>query len=102
LTVFSPIEGAGYIWNAALRAGLTIRNYGVFSDELPAASKPDILEPEYTNPPTKVVIEPDPILKNYADFSSTTTTTHTRTITGSRKQKIRRRPIRTQFLTTAA
>jgi len=62
-------EGAGYIWNAALRAGLTIRNYGVFSDELPSASKPYILEPGYTNPPTQVVIESDPILKNYTDFS---------------------------------
>jgi hypothetical protein len=25
-------EGAGYIWNAALRAGLTVRNYGFFQD----------------------------------------------------------------------
>ena len=62
-------EGAGYLWNAALRAGLTFRNYGVFSDELPSASHPYILEPGYTNPPTKVVIESDPILKNYTDFS---------------------------------
>ena len=62
-------EGAGYLWNAALRAELTFRNYGVFSDELPSASNPYILEPGYTNPPTKVVIESDPILKDYTDFS---------------------------------
>lgn len=62
-------EGAGYLWNAALRAGLTFRNYGVFSDELPSASNPYILEPGFTNPPTKVVIESDPLLKNYTDFS---------------------------------
>jgi hypothetical protein len=62
-------EGAGYIWNGALRAGLTIRNYGVFVDELPAASKPYILEPGKTNPPTQVVIESDPRLKDYTDKS---------------------------------
>jgi hypothetical protein len=44
-------EGAGYIWNGALRAGLTIRNYGVFVDELPVASRPYILEPCKTQSP---------------------------------------------------
>jgi DNA-binding beta-propeller fold protein YncE len=62
-------EGAGYIWNGALRAGLTIRNYGVFVDELPSASQPYILEPGKTNPPTQVVIESVPELKNYTDKS---------------------------------
>jgi hypothetical protein len=62
-------EGAGYLWNGVLRAGLTIRNYGVFVDELPAASHPFILEPGKTNPPTQVVIESDPSLKDYTDRS---------------------------------
>jgi hypothetical protein len=44
-------EGAGYIWNGALRSGLTIRNYGVFVDELPVASRPHILEPGKTQSP---------------------------------------------------
>jgi DNA-binding beta-propeller fold protein YncE len=62
-------EGAGYLWNGALRAGLTIRNYGVFVDELPSASNPYILEPGRTTPPTQVVIESDPRLKDYTDKS---------------------------------
>jgi len=62
-------EGAGYIWNGALRAGLTLRNYGVFVDELPGISNPWILEPGKTNPPTPIVIESDPVLKNYTDTS---------------------------------
>jgi hypothetical protein len=62
-------EGAGYLWNAALRAGLTIRDYGMFADELPAASNPYILEPGKTTPPTQVTIESDPDLKNYTDKS---------------------------------
>jgi hypothetical protein len=34
------VEGAGYLWDGALRAGLSIRNYGVFADELASARPP--------------------------------------------------------------
>jgi len=46
-------QGQGYIWNAALKAGLTLRNYGYFVDlaryNLPAAQRKYEI-PEDTNP----------------------------------------------------
>ncbi len=48
-------EGAGYIWNAALRAGRSVRNYGFFMDlvryEAPAAlgGIPPLRDPASTN-----------------------------------------------------
>ncbi len=57
----------GYIWNAALRAGLTVRNYGFFIDlvryQLPAAyqafSIPLLTDPHSTNTPVAYVTNAD-------------------------------------------
>jgi DNA-binding beta-propeller fold protein YncE len=54
-------EGAGYIWDAALSAGLSVRNYGFYTDlgaldvreELGEIS-PTLAYPCSTNPPTQV------------------------------------------------
>ena len=48
-------QGLGYIWDAAIRAHLTVRNYGFFSDlgsgfQVPAS----IIEPCASNPPVRV------------------------------------------------
>jgi hypothetical protein len=59
------IQGAGYLWNGALRAGLTIRNYGVFSDELPSARNPHVLDPYKSQ--TEVVVASDRTLAGYTD-----------------------------------
>jgi DNA-binding beta-propeller fold protein YncE len=61
--------GAGYLWSNALRAGLTVRDYGMFADRLPSATNPYILEPGMTSPPTQVAAESDPDLKGYTDTS---------------------------------
>jgi DNA-binding beta-propeller fold protein YncE len=57
-------QGAGYLWNNALRSGLSIRNYGVFADALPAASNYE-LEPFKTKTP--VVVAADQALAKYTD-----------------------------------
>jgi YVTN family beta-propeller protein len=35
-------EGAGYIWDAALRAGKSIRNYGFWVDQVPYSAPPEL------------------------------------------------------------
>lgn len=51
-------ENAGYIWNEALRGGLTVRNYGFFGD----------LSPCFLPPPVSVPLERDPAAKNLRVF----------------------------------
>ncbi|HXB57764.1 MAG TPA: beta-propeller fold lactonase family protein [Vicinamibacteria bacterium] len=72
-------EGAGYLWNAALRAGLRVRNYGFFIDlarySIPA-SFPGFIPPTLTDPfasgtkvafPTKAALQAvtDPYFRGY-------------------------------------
>ena len=54
-------EGQGYIWNLALRAGLSIRNYGFYGDF--TMTDPDS--------PTHAPLEHDPAAKGIAVFRST-------------------------------
>jgi hypothetical protein len=47
--------GLGYIWDAAIRAGLTVRNYGFFSDLGSGFGVPaSITDPCASNPPVQV------------------------------------------------
>jgi YVTN family beta-propeller protein len=63
--------GAGYIWNAALRAGRSVRNYGFFMDlvryEAPAAlgGVPPLRDPASTN--TQVAFTANPTLLPLTD-----------------------------------
>ena len=41
-------QGTGFLWNAALRAGLSLRNYGFFVDL--AYNVPELPDPFSTNP----------------------------------------------------
>jgi DNA-binding beta-propeller fold protein YncE len=66
-------KGAGFLWNAALRAGLSLRNYGFFIDEarynLPAPYT-EFTIPELTNPAstnTVVAYATDATLRPYTD-----------------------------------
>ena len=64
-------EGAGFIWNAALRAGKSVRNYGFFMDlvryESPATlgGIPPLRDPASTN--TQVAFPTDPALLTRSD-----------------------------------
>jgi DNA-binding beta-propeller fold protein YncE len=58
-------QGAGFLWNAALRAGLSLRNYGFFVD-LPY-DVPELPDPFSTNPPTVVGYAADAALRPYTD-----------------------------------
>jgi YVTN family beta-propeller protein len=59
-------EGAGYIWNAALRAGLSVRNYGFFVEALDLLDGPAPLrDPAGAN--TQVVAPADPALLTLTD-----------------------------------
>jgi DNA-binding beta-propeller fold protein YncE len=68
-------QGTGFLWNAALRAGLSLRNYGFFIDgaryNLPAAESsmniPELPDPFSTNPPTVVAYATDAALRPYTD-----------------------------------
>jgi len=68
-------EGAGFLWDAALRAGLTLRNYGFFIDEslynVPAPysslSIPEVPSPATTVPPSIVAYCTSPVLRPYTD-----------------------------------
>src|SRR5208337_907105 len=68
--------GAGFLWNGALKAGLSIRNYGFFIDEarynLPAPytslSIPELTDPTSTTPPTQVAYPTSPVLAPYTDI----------------------------------
>jgi YVTN family beta-propeller protein len=65
-------EGAGYIWNAVLRAGKSVRNYGFFQDlvryEAPAqfGGIPPLRNPASTN--TQVAFTTDPALLPLTDI----------------------------------
>jgi DNA-binding beta-propeller fold protein YncE len=67
-------NGTGYLWNGALRAGLTVRNYGFFVDlarySLPPEQKkyqvPLLLDPAATK--TKVAFPANPTLMNRTDI----------------------------------
>jgi len=68
-------QGAGFLWNAALRAGLSLRNYGFFIDgaryNLPAAESavniPELPDPFSTTPPTVVAYSTSEALRPYTD-----------------------------------
>lgn len=61
--------GTGYLWDAALRAGLTVRNYGFFVDTTcysePACAIPPIENPAASN--TVVATPTNPALAPYTD-----------------------------------
>jgi YVTN family beta-propeller protein len=65
-------EGAGYIWNAALRAGKSVRNYGFFQDlvryQAPASfgGLPPLRDPASSN--TQVAFPTDPALLTLTDL----------------------------------
>jgi hypothetical protein len=65
-------EGAGYIWNAALRAGKSVRNYGFFQDlvryQAPASlgGIPPLRDPFSTN--TQVAFTAEPALLPLTDL----------------------------------
>jgi DNA-binding beta-propeller fold protein YncE len=65
-------EGAGYIWNAALRAGKSVRNYGFFQDlvryQAPASlgGLPPLRNPYSTN--TQVAFTAEPALLPLTDL----------------------------------
>src|SRR5262249_1316349 len=65
-------QGAGYIWNAALRAGKSVRNYGFFEDlvryEAPATlgGIPPLKDPASTQ--TQVAFPAEPALLNLTDL----------------------------------
>ena len=66
-------QGAGFLWNGALNAGLALRNYGFFIDEsrynLPAPYT-SLSIPELTNPAatfTQVAYSTNAILRAYTD-----------------------------------
>ena len=62
-------ENTGYLWNAALRAGLTVRNYGFYVDDtcysVPACQIPELENPAATN--TVVAYPADVALTPYTD-----------------------------------
>jgi DNA-binding beta-propeller fold protein YncE len=62
-------EGLGYIWDAAIRANLSVRNYGFFLDlgrgfQIPLT----VTDPCSTNPPTQVAFPAHPSLVSRTDF----------------------------------
>jgi YVTN family beta-propeller protein len=65
-------EGAGYIWNAALRAGKSVRNYGFWEDLVRYAAPPSLggipplRDPASTN--TQVAFPADPALLTLTDL----------------------------------
>ena len=58
-------QGTGFLWNAALRAGLSLRNYGFFVDLANDVS--ELPDPFSTNPPTVVGYVADAALRPYTD-----------------------------------
>ena len=62
-------EGLGYIWDAAIRSHLTVRNYGFFLDLGSAAGiSPNIVDPCSVNPPIQVAFPAHPSLITRTDF----------------------------------
>jgi YVTN family beta-propeller protein len=62
-------DGAGYIWDAAIRAGLSVRNYGFFLD-LGAVQTldPNLTDPCGQKPPVQVAFPAAVSLLNRTDF----------------------------------
>ena len=62
-------QGAGYIWDAAIRAGLSVRNYGFYLD-LGAVQglDPKLTDPCGQNPPVQVAFPAHPSLMDKTDF----------------------------------
>lgn len=62
-------QGAGYIWDAAIRAGLSVRNYGFYLD-LGAVQNldPNLTNPCGQNPPVQVAFPAHPSLMDKTDF----------------------------------
>ena len=67
-------QGLGYIWDAALNAGLTVRNYGFYLDlgsldvlEELGVITPTLTNPCGANPPIQVAVPADPSLINRTD-----------------------------------
>jgi YVTN family beta-propeller protein len=61
-------KGLGYIWDAALRAGLKVRNYGFFLDLGGPVPSPSVVDPCSTNPPTQVAFPAHKSLINITDL----------------------------------
>ncbi|HYL13362.1 MAG TPA: hypothetical protein VEV41_10005 [Terriglobales bacterium] len=62
-------EGLGYIWDAAIRAHLKVRNYGFFLDLSAAGGiDPNIVDPCSANPPIQVAFPAHPSLVTRTDF----------------------------------
>ena len=68
-------QGAGFLWNGALKAGLSLRNYGFFIDldrynlgaPYTALSIPELTDPSSTIPPTQVAYSTSVALRPYTD-----------------------------------
>jgi hypothetical protein len=62
-------EGLGYLWDAAIRAGLSVRNYGFFLD-LGAVQglDPNLTDPCSQQPPVQVAFPAHPSLLTRTDF----------------------------------
>lgn len=62
-------QGAGYIWDSAIRAGLSVRNYGFYLD-LGAVQglDPNLINPCGQNPPVQVAFPAHPSLMDKTDF----------------------------------
>ena len=65
--------GEGYLWNAALRAGLTVRDYGMFIDIVRYIAPPSLggipllTDPANLNPPVQVAFSTNPTLDRETD-----------------------------------
>jgi DNA-binding beta-propeller fold protein YncE len=62
-------EGAGYVWDAAIRAGLSVRNYGFFLDlGAVQALDPTLTDPCAQKPRVQVAFPAHPALLKRTDF----------------------------------
>jgi YVTN family beta-propeller protein len=59
--------GLGYIWDAAVRAGLSVRNYGFFIDLGAVTAPPTLTDPCASNPPVNVAPPAHPTLLTLTD-----------------------------------
>lgn len=61
-------RGLGYIWDAAIRAHLGVRNYGFFLDLGAVKVPPTVVDPCSANPPVQVAFPAHPSLVARTDF----------------------------------
>jgi hypothetical protein len=59
--------GLGYIWDSAVRAGLSVRNYGFFIDLGAVTAPPTLTDPCAQNPPVNVAPPAHPTLLTLTD-----------------------------------